>query len=41
VSGAAAALAAAVLDLLYPPRCAACGEGLGSSAEEPFCEVCR
>ncbi|HEX9288147.1 MAG TPA: ComF family protein [Anaeromyxobacteraceae bacterium] len=30
----------ALLDLLYPPRCAACGEGLLSSAEEPFCAVC-
>jgi ComF family protein len=30
----------ALLDLLYPPRCAACGEGLPSSAEEPFCTVC-
>jgi ComF family protein len=31
----------AFLDLLYPPHCAACGEGLSSSAEEPFCGVCR
>jgi ComF family protein len=30
----------AVLDLLYPPRCAACGEGLASSLEEPFCATC-
>jgi len=28
-------LAAALLDLLYPPRCAACGE-----AGEPFCFTC-
>jgi len=28
-------LAAALLDLLYPPRCAACGE-----AGEPFCAAC-
>jgi len=35
-----AALGTALLDLLYPPRCAACGEGLGSSAEEPFCVIC-
>ena len=34
-------LGAALLDLLYPPRCAACREGLGSSAEEPFCQTCR
>jgi ComF family protein len=32
---------AALLDLLYPPRCAACREGLDSSAEEPFCPTCR
>jgi len=38
--GAAAAFGNALLDLLYPPRCAACGEGLGSSAEEPFCGIC-
>lgn len=36
----AAAFGNALLDLLYPPRCAACGEGLGSSAEEPFCGIC-
>jgi len=34
-------LVTAFLDLLYPPRCAACGDGLGSSADEPFCAVCR
>jgi ComF family protein len=34
-------LANAILDLLYPPRCAACREPLGSCAEEPFCPVCR
>ncbi len=36
----AAALGSALLDLLYPPCCAACGEGLSSSAEEPFCVIC-
>jgi ComF family protein len=36
VSGVAGAL----LDLLYPPRCAACGDGLGAEAEEPFCRLC-
>ena len=41
IEAGAAALASALLDLLYPPRCAACGEGLASSAEEPFCPVCR
>jgi len=42
VSGAAVSgFAAALLDLLYPPRCAACREGLDSSAEEPFCRTCR
>ncbi len=30
----------ALLDLVYPPRCAACGEGLASSFHEPFCPVC-
>jgi predicted amidophosphoribosyltransferase len=30
----------ALLDLLYPPRCAACGEGLAGTAEEPFCPLC-
>lgn len=39
--GAGASFLAAVLDLLYPPRCAACRALLESSAEEPFCEVCR
>ena len=38
---AASGFAAALLDLLYPPRCAACREGLDSSAEEPFCPICR
>ncbi len=40
LTAAAAALrgvAAALLQLVYPPRCAACGEGV---AEEPFCAVC-
>ena len=36
----AAALGVALLDLLYPPRCVACGESLGASTEEPFCPVC-
>ncbi len=36
----AATFGNALLDLLYPPRCAACGEGLASSADEPFCGVC-
>jgi ComF family protein len=36
----ASAFGAALLDLLYPPRCAACGEGIASSAEGPFCAVC-
>jgi ComF family protein len=31
------ALAEALLELVYPPRCAACGEGIAS---EPFCSVC-
>ena len=35
------AVAVALLDLLFPPACAACGEPLRSSAEEPFCETCR
>ncbi len=33
-------LATALLDLAFPPACAACGEGLRSSAEEPWCPVC-
>ncbi len=37
----ASSLGTAFLDLLYPPRCAACGQGLASTAEEPFCELCR
>jgi ComF family protein len=32
---------AALLDLAFPPRCAACREPLASSAEEPFCPTCR
>ncbi len=31
------AVARALLDLVWPPRCAACGAGI---REEPFCEVC-
>jgi ComF family protein len=34
------AFTSAFLDLLYPPRCAACGEGLPSSNDEPFCDSC-
>jgi ComF family protein len=34
-------LAAALLDLAFPPCCAACREPLGSSADEPFCPTCR
>lgn len=37
---AIASFGAAFLDLLYPPRCAACGEGIASTAEEPFCTTC-
>ncbi|HUL59149.1 MAG TPA: double zinc ribbon domain-containing protein [Anaeromyxobacteraceae bacterium] len=33
---AARALASALLDLVYPPRCAACGE----AGAEPFCAIC-
>jgi len=36
----AAALGGALLDLLYPPRCAACGEGLSSTRDGPFCSIC-
>jgi ComF family protein len=36
----ASAFGTALLDLLYPPRCAACGEGIASSSEGPFCAVC-
>jgi ComF family protein len=37
VADLARAAATALLELVYPPRCAACGE---PAAEEPFCEVC-
>jgi len=40
-SSLTSAFATALLDLVYPPRCAACRELLESSAEEPFCPVCR
>lgn len=30
-----------LLDLAFPPSCAACREPLSSSEEEPFCPVCR
>ena len=33
----ARAAVGALLDLVYPPRCAACGE---PAADEPFCPVC-
>lgn len=36
----ARALGTALLDLVYAPRCAACGEALGSTAGEPFCALC-
>jgi len=32
---------ASLLDLAFPPSCAACQEPLASSEEEPFCPVCR
>ena len=34
---ALATVARAVLDLVYPPRCAACGD---ATAREPFCPTC-
>jgi ComF family protein len=37
VADLARAAATALLELVYPPRCAACGE---PAAAEPFCEVC-
>ncbi len=37
VRSLARAAVGALLDLVYPPRCAACGE---RTREEPFCEVC-
>ena len=30
-----------ILDLVYPPRCVACGEGIGGEPGEAFCAVCR
>lgn len=30
-----------LLDLAFPPSCAACKEPLDSSADEPFCPICR
>lgn len=36
----AAAVGCELLDLLFPPRCAACGEGLASSRGGPFCAIC-
>ena len=33
-------LRAALLDLAFPPSCAACGEPLSSSEDEPFCPLC-
>lgn len=33
-------LGTALLDLAFPPTCAACREPLASSEEEPFCPVC-
>lgn len=37
LAAALRALAAALLELVYPPRCAACREGVAS---EPFCPLC-
>jgi ComF family protein len=37
VSRLARATVGALLDLVFPPRCAACGEGVEA---EPFCPVC-
>lgn len=34
-------LASSLLDLAFPPCCAACREPLACSEEEPFCPVCR
>jgi len=39
-ASALSSLGGALLDLCYPPSCAACGEGLISSAQEPFCPTC-
>jgi predicted amidophosphoribosyltransferase len=39
VTGALRGLAGALLDLMLPPRCPACGEPPGPGS--PFCEVCR
>jgi ComF family protein len=36
-AGLGRAVARALLELVYPPRCAACGE---PALEEPFCELC-
>lgn len=30
----------ALIDLLYPPRCAACEAQLAASSDEPFCALC-
>ncbi len=38
VGAALRGVAAALLELVYPPRCAACA---GAVAAEPFCAVCR
>jgi ComF family protein len=35
-----AALGSALLDLVYPPVCAACGDGVASSSA-PFCPACE
>jgi ComF family protein len=40
-SSLTSAFATALLDLIYPPRCAGCRELLESSAHEPFCPLCR
>lgn len=37
IADALGAVARSLLELVYPPRCAACGEAV---AKEPFCAVC-
>ena len=38
LAGALRAVARSLLELVYPPRCAACGQPI---AVEPFCAICR
>jgi len=40
MSSLAVEVGAALLDLVFPPSCAACREPLSSSRDEPFCPVC-